>query len=187
MPAGLIMLWSSGDSFSGDSRIALTQSWTTHRPISVFESQHSPFNPFLLIPENFSPTYLLLLRHHPLDFTVMKLFSEFRSCYRPQNTPASTAPPSDTDGHRDPDPASQRGRLQRSHWRPSLSVIMEDSVDQHRHTSVDKNNKSQKKLLAKPRSSLNTSCSFHTDTRTRNCIMPPVMVISPFSATPYMF
>ncbi|XP_054814188.1 uncharacterized protein LOC129314788 [Prosopis cineraria] len=117
----------------------------------------------------------------------MKLFSEFRSCYRPHNTPASTAPPSDTDSHRVLDPASPRSRLQRSHWRPSLSVIMEDSADQHRRTNLDKNNKSGKKLSAKPRSSLNTSCSFHTDIRPRNCIMPPVIVISPFSATPYMF
>ncbi|KAI9075318.1 hypothetical protein K1719_042723 [Acacia pycnantha] len=97
------------------------------------------------------------------------------------------APPSDTDRHRDLDPAPQRGRLQRSLWRPSLSVIMEDSADQHRHTNLDKNNKSQNNLSAKPRSSLSSSCSFHTDNRTRNGILPPLIVISPFSATPYMF
>ncbi|KAF7823097.1 Threonine synthase-like [Senna tora] len=112
----------------------------------------------------------------------MKLFSEFRSCYRPQNTPPSTtaAPPSDDDEQQ-----QQRSRVHRSHWRPSLSVIVEDSMDQDHRDNVAK--KSQKKSFAKPRSSsLNSSCSFLTENRTRNSL-PPVIIIAPFSATPYLF
>lgn len=103
-------------------------------------------------------------------FSLMKLFSEFRSCYR---SPSTAATPADDDpNHRAPPQASPRSRVHRYHWRPSLSVIVEDSnsMDQDHRSSNNVGKKPQtprKSVATKPKSSFNyNTCSFLTDNRT---------------------
>ncbi|XP_028796644.1 uncharacterized protein LOC114752076 [Neltuma alba] len=69
-----------------------------------------------------------------------------------------------------------------SHWRPALSVIMEDSLDQDHGNKVYRQSD---KSSGKNKSVADVACISKYDDK--ESPMKPKIYISPFSATPYMF